>query len=82
MTKIQWPPQYPSGYIPPAQQEHWSPELETMPPAERDALILAKLREQVRYAYRNSGFYREFYSDVPVDRKTWRACKSSPNSRF
>ena len=38
-----------------------------MPPEERDVIVLAKLREQVRYAYRNSGFYREFYADAPVD---------------
>ena len=38
-----------------------------MLPEERDALILAKLREQVRYVYHNSGFYREFYADAPVD---------------
>ena len=67
MTVSNWPPQYPSDYTPPAGQEHWSPGPETMPPEERDALILGKLREQVRYAYRNSGFYREFYADVSVD---------------
>ena len=67
MTEPIWPPRYPTDYVPPLTQEHWSPAIETMPPEERDGLILAKLREQVRYAYRNSGFYREFYADAPVD---------------
>ena len=62
-----WPPQYLSDYIPPSDQECWSPELETMPPGQRDGIILDKLREQVRYVYRHSGFYREFYADVSVD---------------
>jgi phenylacetate-CoA ligase len=38
-----------------------------MPPAQRDGIILEKLRRQVRYAYTHSGFYQEFYQDVPCD---------------
>ena len=67
MIDNDWPPDYPAGYVPAGGQEHWSPGLETMAPGERDGLILGKLRAQVRYAYRHSGFYREFYSDAPVD---------------
>ena len=67
MTEMYWPPQYLASSVPPAEQEHWSPELETMPSEQRDVLILAKLREQVRYVIRNSGFYREFYRNAPVD---------------
>ena len=67
ISESAWPPAYPSTYEPPTDQEHWSPELETMPPAQRDTVILGKLREQVRYAFQNCGFYREFYADVPVD---------------
>ena len=73
MSEKPWPPQYPSGYVPPSEQEHWSPELETMPPDLRDGIVLDKLREQVRYVYRNSGFYREFYADVPVDPENLRS---------
>ena len=67
MTTDVWPPIYPSSYVPPIGQERWSPELETMDPERRDEVILKKLRGQVRYAYRNSGFYREFYAGVSVD---------------
>ena len=64
---MEWPPKYPDNYYPIDDQEYWSPKLETMPPADRDRQILAKLQAQVRYAYQNSGFYSEFYKDVPVD---------------
>ena len=64
---MEWPPRYPKNYVPDDESEHWSPELETMPLEQRDAIILEKLRHQVRYACTHSGFYREFYRDVPVD---------------
>ncbi|MCS5667618.1 MAG: AMP-binding protein, partial [Dehalococcoidia bacterium] len=64
---MEWPPQYPDNYRPSPDQEHWSPELETMPPAKRERHILAKLQSQVRYVFENSGFYQEFYKDLPVD---------------
>ena len=73
MTEIIWPPAYSSSYVPPTDQEYWSPELETMPPEARGAVILAKLREQVRYVYRNSGFYGEFYARIPVDPENLRS---------
>ena len=62
----EWPPQYPDDFTPSPDQEYWSPELETMPPAERDRHVLEKLRHQVRYVHRNSGFYQEFYKDAMV----------------
>ena len=62
-----WPPQYKPDYVPADDEEHWDRPLETMAPADRDAVILEKLRGQVRYAWERSGFYREFWSDSPVD---------------
>lgn len=41
--------------------------METMGPAEREQIILDKLRHQVGYAYTHSGFYQEFYQDASVD---------------
>ncbi len=64
---MDWPPQFPSTYTPRTGQEFWCPELETMAPEARDAVVLEKLRQQVRYAFTNSGFYQEFYRDSPVD---------------
>ena len=62
-----WPPKYDPDYRPDPAAEHWDRRLETMPPAERDAVILEKLQGQVRYAWENSGFYREFWRDAPAD---------------
>lgn len=64
---MEWPPRYLSDYVPNDESEHWAPDLETMPPAQRDSIILQKLRHQIRYAYNHSGFYREFYRGVTVD---------------
>ena len=64
---MEWPPRYPSDYFPDDDAEHWSPDLETMAPTERDSIILDKLRNQVRYAYNQSGFYRDFYRNASVD---------------
>ena len=76
---MEWPPKHPHDYYPAADQEYWSPELETMPPANRDRHTLAKLQSQVRYAYQNSGFYQEFYKGVTVDPAIYKASKNSPS---
>ena len=54
-----WPPVYDPSYVPPAGQEHWSPELETMAPEDRLELIAAKLQGQTAWAYERSPFYRK-----------------------
>ena len=50
----------------------WLPEIECAPPAARDALILAKLREQVRYAWERSPFYRAKWEAAGVSPDTLR----------
>ena len=64
---MEWPPRYRSDFVPKDESEYWHPDMETMPPAQRDSFILEKLRHQIRYAYNHSGFYREFYRGVTVD---------------
>ena len=64
---MDWPPSYDPRYIPPPDSEYWDRRVETMDPAERDGLILDKLRQQVRYAYERSSFYHDFYSESGVD---------------
>jgi phenylacetate-CoA ligase len=39
----------------------WNEEKETRPPAEREALVLEALQEQLRYAYSELPFYRRLY---------------------
>ena len=67
MTQPSWPPKYDATYVPRDDAEHWDARLETMPPAQRDSVILERLRGQIRYAWEHSGFYREFWRDAPVD---------------
>jgi phenylacetate-CoA ligase len=65
-----WPPRYDATYRPDPSVEHWLPELECGDPAERDAIILGKLRRQVRYAWERSAFYR----------RKWEAAGVSPDT--
>jgi phenylacetate-CoA ligase len=39
----------------------WDRDRETRPPAERDAIILERMRHQLRYVYENLPFYRRLY---------------------
>lgn len=67
-----WPPRYDPAYRPSVDAEHWLPEVECAPAAERDALILAKLKRQVRYAWDHSPFYRRTWQDAGVSPDTLR----------
>ena len=64
---MNWPTTSKTEYIPDRGAEYWDEPQETRPPSERRDEILSKINEQVRYAYDNSEFYREFYADVSVD---------------
>lgn len=61
-----WPPVYDDRYLPEARQRHWCPRRETMAPAERDALILHRLRAVIRWAWERSAFYREKWATAGV----------------
>lgn len=64
---LSWPPIEKGTHLPDPSNEYWDREQETRPPVEREEVILEKINNQVRYAYENSEFYREHYSDVDVD---------------
>ncbi|MFL5430964.1 MAG: phenylacetate--CoA ligase family protein [Myxococcales bacterium] len=61
-----WPPRYDASYRPPPGDLHWLPDVERATPEDRDALILSKLRAQVRYAWERSAFYREKWTAAGV----------------
>lgn len=65
-----WPP---SGRIelPDTNEPYWAPE-ETMDPEHRRMVVFDKLREQVRYCWKHSPFYRELWSDAGVLPETLR----------
>jgi phenylacetate-CoA ligase len=61
-----WPPEYKANYVPESRESYWLPELECADPAVRDEIILLKLRNQIQYAWENSGFYRTLWKDHGV----------------
>ena len=64
---MSWPTTVESDYLPDHDSEYWDEHQETRLPEKRRDEILEKINEQVRYAYDNSEFYREFYADVDVN---------------
>ena len=66
MESWTFPPAYDANYLPPREQRYWFPKRETMEPAARQAAIVERLREVMRYAYANSSFYRKKWNDAGV----------------
>jgi phenylacetate-coenzyme A ligase PaaK-like adenylate-forming protein len=58
--------------IPAADEAYWSPE-EIMSSEEREAIVLAKLRRQVAYAWERSPFYRRLWAEAGVDPECLRS---------
>ena len=56
-----FPPNYNPEYLPDPTSKYWFPLRETMPPEERNALILERLKQVTRYAYDRSAFYRRHW---------------------
>jgi len=76
----EWPPRYDAAYRPGAEEQFWLPEVERADPEERDQLILAKLRGQVRWAWDRSPFYRRKWQEAGVSPDTLRTLRDL--SRF
>jgi phenylacetate-CoA ligase len=51
MEAWSFPPRFDADYLPPRDSRYWFPRRETMPPAEREAAILERLKEVTRYAW-------------------------------
>src|ERR671935_916627 len=63
----QWPPVYDESYRPEPGARHWFPVRETMPAADREALVVERIRRVMAYAYERSTFYKRKWSDAGVD---------------
>jgi phenylacetate-CoA ligase len=61
-----WPPVYDEGFLPDPRERYWSPQRETMPPAERDAFVLRRLQAITRWAWERSPFYRAKWAAAGV----------------
>lgn len=79
----QWrfPPDYDTAYFPNRDSRYWFPQRETMDPAERDKLILGRIREVMQYAWDNAPMYRRKWSEAglePGDIKTLEDFENVP----
>jgi len=68
-----WPPRYDPTYRPAAGADAWFPEVEYALPEARDALIFAKLKRQIEYAWERSPFYRRRWQEVGVSPDTLKS---------
>jgi phenylacetate-CoA ligase len=64
MESWSFPPAYDESYFPKSSSRYWFPERETMPPVEREALILERLKLVCAYAYERAPFYRKRWDDA------------------
>jgi phenylacetate-coenzyme A ligase PaaK-like adenylate-forming protein len=61
-----WPPEFDASYFPGRADPYWFPNRETMDPELRDAAILARIREVMRYAARHAPFYRRKWAAAGI----------------
>jgi phenylacetate-CoA ligase len=61
-----WPAAYDRDYLPPPSQDYWFPVRETMDPGQRDAAILRRIREVMRYAADHAPFYRRKWAQAGI----------------
>ncbi|MEW2506824.1 AMP-binding protein [Amycolatopsis sp. NPDC047767] len=66
MEQWSWPPRYDETYRPPSGHQHWFPRRETMPAADRDEAILARIREVMAYAWDHAPFYRRKWEEAGI----------------
>jgi phenylacetate-CoA ligase len=67
MESWTWPPAYDESYRPRDEQPYWFPRRETMPAAERDDAILARIRQVMTYCWERSPFYRRKWEAAGID---------------
>jgi phenylacetate-CoA ligase len=64
MESWSFPPSYDESYLPDPASRYWFPQRETMPPAERERLILDRLKEVCAYAYERAPFYKRKWDEA------------------
>ncbi len=67
MEQWTWPPRYDETYRPPLDEPYWFRRRETMPAEEREAAILERIREVMRWCWERAPFYRRKWSDAGID---------------
>ncbi|HEY4137754.1 MAG TPA: AMP-binding protein [Casimicrobiaceae bacterium] len=64
MEQWTFPPRYDAQYLPQRDARYWFPQRETMSVADREAAILARLKEVTRYAWDHAPFYRRKWDEA------------------
>ena len=54
----------------PYDQKYYDPEIECMSREDLEALQLSYLKEQIRYAYENTVYYKRSFDESAKDRKS------------
>ncbi len=66
MEQWTWPPRYDERYRPADGQPYWFPIRETMPPDEREAAIVERIREVMRWCWDRAPFYRRKWAEAGI----------------
>jgi phenylacetate-CoA ligase len=66
MESWSFPPEYDPRYMPEPDSRYWFPKRETMAPGDREAAIITRLGEVMRYAYDNAPFYRRKWDQAGI----------------
>lgn len=72
MEQWRWPSRYDDDGRPTDGQPYWFPYRETMPPEEREAAILERVRDVMRWCWERAPFYRRKWSEAGVSPETIR----------
>ena len=64
MESWSFPPRYDEHFFPDAKSRYWFAQRETMPAAEREKLILERLKLVCAYAYERAPFYRRKWDEA------------------
>ena len=67
MESWSFPPAYDQGFMPELDSRYWFPVRETMDPVEREAAIVERIGQVMRYAYDQAPFYRKKWDDAGID---------------
>lgn len=66
MEDWSFPPRFDEDYLPDPSSRYWFPQRETMPAAERERALVARIREVMRHAYEHSPFYRRKWDEAGI----------------
>jgi phenylacetate-CoA ligase len=66
MEAWRWPPRFDDSYHPDPSEPYWFPVRETMDPGLREAAILERIQQLMRYAWEKAPFYRRKWSEAGI----------------